>query len=274
MTTDHDLRQVPTPVSMPAFARTVRGCGPGVVLAHGAGGSIEGNYGSVLGDLAADHTVVGVDYPGTGATPRSHVPLTADDLADQLVAAADAEGLHRFAIAGFSLGGPIAIRAATRHPDRVTALVLTAAFAYADARLRLAASTWRELYESGDLPLLAKFLTLVAFGRPFLEGLPEQQRAATLRGFVDTTPPGTPEHTDLVERIDVRDDLARLTIPTLVISTTADQLVSPDLQRQLAAGIPRARLIDIDTGHLPFAERPAEWRGLMTAFLAAHRQAV
>ncbi len=272
MTPDQDLCETTTPA--PVLARTVRGSGPGLVLAHGAGGSVEGNYGSVLGDLAADHTVVGVDYPGTGATPRSDVPLSADDLADQLVAAADAEGVHRFAIAGFSLGGPIAIRAATRHPDRVTALVLTASFAHADTRLRLAASTWRELYESGDLPLLAKFLTLVAFGRSFLDALSTEQRAATLRGFVDTTPPGTPEHTDLVERIDVQADLADLAIPTLVISTTADQLVSPDLQRRLAAGIPRARRVDIDTGHLPFAERPEEWRRLMTTFLAAHRQAV
>jgi pimeloyl-ACP methyl ester carboxylesterase len=62
--------------SKPALARTVRGSGPGLALAHGAGGSIERNYGPILDHLAAGHTVVGVDYPGTGDTPRSDTPLT------------------------------------------------------------------------------------------------------------------------------------------------------------------------------------------------------
>lgn len=62
-----------------------------------------------------------------------------DELADQLVAAADAEGLDTFAISGFSLGGPIAIRAAARHPKRVNALVLTATFAHRDSKLDLGA---------------------------------------------------------------------------------------------------------------------------------------
>lgn len=271
MPTDHQLSH---PLPRPALARTVRGSGPGLVLAHGAGGSVEANYGPILSHLAAGHTVVGVDYPGTGDTPRSRTPLTADELADQLAAAAAAEGLDTFAIAGFSLGGPIAIRAATRHPERVTALVLTATFAYANARLRLAASIWRELHESGDPLLLAKFLTLVAFSTPFLDSIPPGQLDPAVQGLADTIPPGTPEHTDLVERIDVRDDLAAIRVPTLVISTAGDPLVSPELHRQLAAGIPGAQLAEFGTGHLPFAERPEEWQQLITTFLDKHSQAL
>src|SRR4051794_487084 len=83
------------------LARTVHGAGPGLVLAHGAGGSTALNYGPILPGLAAGHTVVGVDWPGTGDSPRSSTPLDADALADELVAAADAEGLETFALAGF-----------------------------------------------------------------------------------------------------------------------------------------------------------------------------
>ena len=35
------------------FAHVVRGSGPGILLAHGGGGSIAGNYGPILDDLAA-----------------------------------------------------------------------------------------------------------------------------------------------------------------------------------------------------------------------------
>ncbi|MGW7554590.1 alpha/beta fold hydrolase, partial [Streptomyces rimosus] len=42
----------------------VKGHGPALLLAHGAGGGIEGNFGLVLDDLARDHTLVGPHYPG------------------------------------------------------------------------------------------------------------------------------------------------------------------------------------------------------------------
>src|SRR5690348_8871836 len=107
-----------------SLGRIVRGNGPGLLLAHGAGGGIDANYGPILDVLSAQHTVIGPDYPGTGRTERADKPLTLNALADELVATAVEEGLDTFAIAGYSLGSPVAIRAATRHRDRVSALVL------------------------------------------------------------------------------------------------------------------------------------------------------
>ena len=62
MTTNGQLNvAVPSPV----LARTVRGSGPGLVLAHGAGGGVKENFAPIMDHLAADYTVVGVDYPGS-----------------------------------------------------------------------------------------------------------------------------------------------------------------------------------------------------------------
>ncbi|MFI8927086.1 alpha/beta fold hydrolase [Streptomyces sp. NPDC053474] len=263
--TDSPVATAPAPGA--TFARTAAGTGPGVLLAHGAGGSIAANYGPVLDALTPTHRVVGVDYPGTGATPRSQTPLTLDALADELVAAADAEGLETFALVGYSLGTAVALRAATRHPQRVTALVLTAPFARPDTRTRLTAEVWRGLAASGDRDTLARFLLPLALSPAALESLSPEDLEATLRGTADTAPEGTADHVDLVARVDVRADLAGIAVPTLAVITTEDQLVPPALQRQAAAGIAGARTADLATGHLPFAEKPAEWQRLISDFL-------
>ncbi|RCG15541.1 alpha/beta fold hydrolase [Streptomyces diacarni] len=252
----------------PVFVRTTRGSGPGLLLAHGAGGGIEANYGPIMGGLAAEHTVVGVDYPGAGETPKSHAPLDTDELVDGLVAAADAEGLGRFAVSGYSLGGPVAIRLAARHPERVSALVLSATFAHADTRTDLAASLWHRLHESGRRDLLADYLNLMTLGESALNALTPAQARAAAEQLAPTIPSGTGDHVDLVRRIDVRADLAATAAPTLVIVTAADPLISPALQRELAAALPTAETAEIPTGHLPFAERPQEWLNLIRDFLA------
>ncbi|MCN9244297.1 alpha/beta fold hydrolase [Streptomyces sp. RY43-2] len=264
----------PAATSLPVstLGRIVRGSGPGLLLAHGAGGGIDANYGPVLDTLAAQHTVVGPDYPGTGRTPRATAPLDLDTLADELVATAVEEGLDTFAIAGYSLGSPVAVRAATRHPDRVTALVLTAGFARPNPRLRLAARLWRDLLDADDPRQVAAFTSLIAFSTPALEALAQDDLDAALKTAAATVPPGTPEHVDLVlDHVDVRADLATLDVPTLVISTTLDQLVTPQHHRQLADAIPGARYAEIATGHLPFVERPAEWAALISDFLTESR---
>ena len=249
------------------FAHVVTGSGPGILLAHGGGGSIQGNYGPILDDLATTHTVVGPDYPGSGDTPRSPVPLDLDDVADMLVRTAVDAGVERFAIIGYSLGTAVAVRAATRHPQRVTGLVLTAGFAHPDNRLRLAAQVWRALLDGPDRVLLARFLTLAGTGAAHLNALDPAVLDAGIAGLADVVPAGTPEHVDLVATVDTRAELAGIAVPTLVVATTLDGLAGPELSRELAAGIPGADLVEIAAGHNIAVEARDEWlaaiRGLL-----------
>jgi pimeloyl-ACP methyl ester carboxylesterase len=253
------------------FSHVVLGSGPGLLLAHGGGGGITGNFGPLLSDLATTHTVVGPDYPGSGATPRSSEPLVLDDLADGLVRAAVDAGVERFAVLGYSLGTAVAVRIATRHPERVTGLVLTAGFAHPDNRLRLAAQVWRALLDTGDRELTARTLTLLAMGRPTLDALEPAALDAAIAGLADFLPPGSPEQVDLVASVDTRAELGRIAVPTLVIATTEDGLTGVGLSRELAAGIPGAELVEVAAGHGITTEAPGAWLAAIRSLLARVR---
>ncbi|GAA1090405.1 alpha/beta fold hydrolase [Nocardiopsis metallicus] len=252
------------------FSHTVKGSGPGLLLAHGGGGGAEANFGPLMDDLTSTHTVVAPDLPGSGATPRSTVPLDLDSVADSMVATAVGAGVERFTILGYSLGTAVAVRAATRHPDRVTGLILTAGFARADNRMRLATRIWRELLD-GDRDLLARFLTLVAAGDPALEAMSPGELEGSVAWLADFIPEGTPEQVDLVIAADTTGELADVSVPTLVVAAVLDRLASPELSRELAAGIPGAELVEVESGHLVSAEAPEAWRAAIRDFLDRHR---
>lgn len=111
---------------------------------------------------------------------------------------------------------------------------------------------------------------MTALGTQALESMPAEHLQQTLGYTAASVADGSAEQTDLVGHLDVRDDLPGITVPTLVVSTTDDRLVSSALHRHLAQTIPGAQLAEIATGHLPMLERTEEWLQLITDFLDKH----
>ncbi|RLU80667.1 alpha/beta hydrolase [Streptomyces griseocarneus] len=246
----------------------LQGSGPALVLAHGAGSDIQDSYGPILGELAREFRVVGPDFPGSGETPLPPSGLSLDLLADHVVESAVAAGAESFALSGFSMGTAVAVRAAARHPERVRALVLSSGFARPNPRLMLVIDTWRALARTGDDRTLASYLSVVVGGATWLDARSREEVEEQLELFAAGLPHGTDEQLSLFEHIDVRDDLPGITVPTLVVSPTEDILTTPSHSRELAAGIPGARLATLACGHAIAAERPAEWAALIRDFLS------
>ncbi|MFF3215411.1 alpha/beta fold hydrolase [Streptomyces sp. NPDC002886] len=248
----------------------VRGRGPALLLAHGAGGGIEGNFGLVLDDLAQDHTLVGPHYPGAGGSAVALEPLALNDLADRLVAAAVAAGQDSFAVIGESLGSAVAVRIATRHPDRVRALVLTAGFAVPDPVLALAAQLIKSLAAAGQWDDLARLALVSCMSPADLAGIDPAVLDQTVARTLTAMPPGMLDHFDLVSRVDVRADLAEVSAPTLVVAPTGDRLVLPESSRRLAAGIRGAQLVELPgAAHVLNPSDRAAWLRHVREFLAA-----
>ncbi|MFF2556766.1 alpha/beta fold hydrolase [Nocardia sp. NPDC058058] len=245
-----------------SLSTTVTGSGPGILLAHGAGGGIQANFGGLIPLLAEAHTVIGPDYPADDTV------LDLDALADALVAEADTAGAEQFTIIGYSLGAAVAVRAAVRHPERVRGLILTAGFARPDNRARLNVQLWQRALASGDRELFARIALLSGFSADFVNALSPEQLSTVLDQLAAGIPGGTAAQAALIETVDTTADLARVTVSTLVIGLTGDLLVDPANARRQAAGIADAEYLELPGGHIVMVENPEPWHAAIRAFLA------
>jgi pimeloyl-ACP methyl ester carboxylesterase len=105
-----------------SFGTAGRGPAP-LVLLHGGFGSVE-MFGPNIGTLAAHRRVIGVDLQSHGRSPAADRSMTFEAMADDIAALVDDHGLGPVDLAGFSLGGGVALRTAIQHPDSVRRLAL------------------------------------------------------------------------------------------------------------------------------------------------------
>lgn len=250
------------------FPVTVTGSGPALLLVPGAGG--RANFAPVHEALAERHVVIAPEYPGSGGTPRAAEPLTVDGMVGSLIASATRAGFERFTVVGFSLGSVLALRLAAHHPERVDGVVITAGLARPDNRVRLFVDLSQSLLAGGDIDNQARFVALNGLSPAFVNQVPDDQLPGLVKTLAATADPAAVDHTEVVRHADVTADLGRVAAPTLIVNPVRDSLVVPDHSRRLAAGIPGAREVELDAGHLALAERPREWLGLVSAFLDEH----
>ncbi|HYC04657.1 MAG TPA: alpha/beta fold hydrolase [Azospirillaceae bacterium] len=179
-----------------------------------------------------------------------------------------AEAPERFALAGLSMGGYVALEIMRQAPERVDRLCLVDTSARADSeeqskRRRMLMSLARTGKFKGVTPsLLPMLLSPVNLENQAITGtvmaMAERVgRDAFLR-----------HQTAILARPDSRGDLGRIACPTLVIVGREDALTPPDRAEEMASGVPGARLAVIEQcGHLAPLEQPQATTALMRQWL-------
>jgi len=98
------------------------GWGTPLVLLHGLG--TDHRFWDVAAPLADVFRLVRYDLPGHGATPVPAEPYGIEDLSQQLADLFRAQGIGRAHVAGYSLGGLVALHFAAHFPALVDRLAL------------------------------------------------------------------------------------------------------------------------------------------------------
>lgn len=86
------------------------------------------SFGPSIPALAEQHRVIALDWPGYGLSERPPVDMSMHDLLELFAAFLGEAGLERTNLAGFSMGGAIALGFALRAPERVETLSLIGSY--------------------------------------------------------------------------------------------------------------------------------------------------
>ena len=232
------------------------GTGAPVMMIQGAGVIGEG-WRPQIDALRSSHTIVSLDNRGIGRSSFGGRTFSIDQMAEDALAVADAEGLQRFHLAGHSIGGLVAQAVALRAGPRVMSLALLCTFEHGREAARLAPDiVWIGLRTRlGTRAMRRRAFMQLVMPDAYLRTADAPRLAARLAALfghdLADQPPIVMQQLRAAARFDVSARLRELgSIKTLVIAATHDRIAPPRFGRALAAAIPGARYVEIaDGGH-------------------------
>lgn len=234
-------------------------------------------WGRSFAQIARHRTFVRYDERGCGLSDWDVKNLSFDAFVEDLEAVADRLGLERFPLLGISQGCAVSIEYAVRHPERVSALILFGGYA----------AGWRHLAVPEEQARREAVLTLTELGwgtdnpayrHIFSKTFMPEADATDLDWFDEfqrqTTSPGNAARfQEAFGQIDVRDRLAHVQAPTIVLHSKYDQRIPLDHGRAIASGIPNARFVPLESrNHILVDNEPAWQVGIesVVRFMAEH----
>jgi pimeloyl-ACP methyl ester carboxylesterase len=244
------------------------GVGPTVLLLA-AGGHDRRDWDAIRPALATSFRTVALDWPGHGDSPLPAPgwASSAVGFAEVVEDVVDNLGLSPVAMMGNSVGGFAAGRLAIRRPNLVSALVLVDSGGF--AANTVAAATFCSAM--GRPGFLRRFYP--RFAAQYMRADTPAARRVCAAAVATARRPGSTEVLSGLWRSfatpghDLRADAGRISAPTLVVWGRRDPVIRARTGRRAAAMISGARFVALDTGHVPFVSRPAEFLAEVMPFL-------
>lgn len=253
----HYLGRTTLPDVTPDLSR-----GRKLILLHGAGSNGH-TWHNQLAHLGRAHSPIAIDLPAHGRSSGVEGMKSIEEYGDFTVAFMDALGIASAVIGGRSMGGAIAMDMALRYPKRVEALLLVVTAAKFNIPAERVAG-----------------LRAVAMGRAPQAFVTDGYSPATVKEHFEVIREGWMEqiqtdprvrYTDMVActNADLREPIARIDKPALILSGAADPITPPADGEFIRGRIRGAQLrVVANAGHHLPNEQPAETNAAIESFLA------
>ncbi|GAG06288.1 unnamed protein product, partial [marine sediment metagenome] len=196
--------------------------------------------------LMRGRKLVRYDSRGSGLSDRDVTDFSLEAHLLDLDAVVDRLGLERFALFATISGGPVALAYAARHPQRLSHLLLWAAYARASDYFGLPQTKAMRKLRDEDWETYTETLGHASTGW----SEPEEARRMAAHYRHSTKQETAQAIYREMERFDVSDMLGKVESPTLVMHPDRAPYPTVDLARSLASGIPDARLVVLEDSPL------------------------
>ncbi len=238
--------------------------GPALVFSNSLGSDLR-MWDALVPFLADDFCLIRYDTRGHGLSEAPPPPYSAGDLARDLAGLLDGLQIDSAVICGLSVGGLIAQRFTLDYSERVRALILC------DTGVRIGTvASWEEriaIVREKGLGALSAVSMEHWFSADF-----RRRRSDQVRGYanmvVRTSLDGYIGTCCALRDADLNEQAAAIDKPTLVLCGEQDIATPPEMARQLASVIPKARLRMIPAAaHISCVEQPGHMAEEIKTFL-------
>jgi 3-oxoadipate enol-lactonase len=250
------------------------GEGPPLLMIMGMSGTALSWGEPFLSDLRRDFDAIAYDHRGVGASSQLDGPITIREMAQDaagLLAALELDSAH---VLGISMGGMIAQELALATPERIRTLTLGCTYCGGEGSSLAAPAALQRLTEamlSGDRERALRASWEINVSPAFADDDDAYARFVAIAMRRAVSVPVIMAQMQACAAHDTNARLGQLTLPTLVVHGTVDELLPVQNGRLIAERIPSAQLeILDDVGHLFVWERPQLAAELLRAHAAAH----
>jgi class 3 adenylate cyclase/pimeloyl-ACP methyl ester carboxylesterase len=199
--------------------------------------------------LAANHQLVMYDSRGFGLSDRDVDVRGLEWACVDIDAIADKLGLEKFALLGMLTTAPGGVVYATTRPERVSSLILVSSIVrWEDIQVESQLRSARALIDV-DWDLYSRTVASTLLG--WEGGTTVERLAALIRESIE--PSSLKRNMTIAESWDISELLPKVVAPTLVVHRRGAPYPKIEVQRELAARIPNARLsLQEGSSFLPF----------------------
>ncbi len=243
----------------------VFGRGRPVLFLHGWLGSWRYWYPTI--EVVSEHfRTYSFDFWGFGDSRRKQTQESIQAYSDQVIRFLDALGIDRVMVVGHSMGGMVALKTALSYPERISRVATVGAPIDGDSLSWLLKLTDRPFFADAfaRLPWLRRYLFGFFLGETSDPAVSEmiddsvKSSANTLRYAVSS-----------MWRTDLRPELPRLRVPTLIVHGGRDDIVNPN-QADLFENVPMAQVVMMPRSrHFPFLDEAEIFNDVLVRFLKA-----